>query len=100
MSGLVRDLNPGPLAPEARIILLDQRAVESSFLYSAAVHDNIHLLLYGWRDFWSLNRDLQHLSIVNAKINQNQLTLTAGSCYELCAIPWRRFHLPIHEYLF
>ena len=24
--GLVRDLNPGPLAPEARIIPLDQRA--------------------------------------------------------------------------
>ncbi len=24
--GLVRDLNPGPLAPEARIITLDQRA--------------------------------------------------------------------------
>ena len=27
--GLVRDLNPGPLAPEARIIPLDQRAVKS-----------------------------------------------------------------------
>ena len=26
MNGLVRDLNPGPLAPEARIIPLDQRA--------------------------------------------------------------------------
>ena len=26
VSGLVRDLNPGPLAPEARIIPLDQRA--------------------------------------------------------------------------
>ena len=26
--GLVRDLNPGPLAPEARIIPLDQRAVD------------------------------------------------------------------------
>ena len=25
-AGLVRDLNPGPLAPEARIIPLDQRA--------------------------------------------------------------------------
>ncbi len=25
-NGLVRDLNPGPLAPEARIIPLDQRA--------------------------------------------------------------------------
>ena len=25
--GLVRDLNPGPLAPEARIIPLDQRAI-------------------------------------------------------------------------
>ena len=28
MVGLVRDLNPGPLAPEARIIPLDQRADE------------------------------------------------------------------------
>ena len=27
MLGLVRDLNPGPLAPKARIIPLDQRAV-------------------------------------------------------------------------
>lgn len=25
--GLVRELNPGPLAPEARIIPLDQRAI-------------------------------------------------------------------------
>ena len=27
--GLVRDSNPGPLAPEARIIPLDQRAISS-----------------------------------------------------------------------
>ena len=27
-TGLVRDLNPGPLAPEARIIPLDQRAIQ------------------------------------------------------------------------
>ncbi len=26
IAGLVRDLNPGPLAPKARIIPLDQRA--------------------------------------------------------------------------
>ena len=32
VSGLVRDLNPGPLAPEARIIPLDQRAIPSSLL--------------------------------------------------------------------
>ena len=30
--GLVRDLNPGPLAPKARIIPLDQRATEISIL--------------------------------------------------------------------
>ena len=29
VTGLVRDLNPGPLAPEARIIPLDQRAGQS-----------------------------------------------------------------------
>ncbi len=28
--GLVRDLDPGPLAPEARIIPLDQRAIGCS----------------------------------------------------------------------
>ena len=28
-AGLVRDLNPGPLAPKARIIPLDQRAMPS-----------------------------------------------------------------------
>ena len=27
MTGLVRDLNPGPLAPKARIMPLDQRAI-------------------------------------------------------------------------
>ena len=27
LCGLVRDLNPGPLAPKARIIPLDQRAI-------------------------------------------------------------------------
>ena len=30
--GLVRDLNPGPLAPKARIIPLDQRATVSILL--------------------------------------------------------------------
>ena len=28
-NGLVRDLNPGPLAPKARIIPLDQRATDN-----------------------------------------------------------------------
>ncbi len=28
--GLVRELNPGPLAPEARIIPLDQTAIETN----------------------------------------------------------------------
>ena len=32
--GLVRDLNPGPLAPKARIIPLDQRAIESVRTFS------------------------------------------------------------------
>ena len=32
IAGLVRDLNPGPLAPEARIIPLDQRARLGIFL--------------------------------------------------------------------
>ena len=31
-SGLVRELNPGPRAPEARIIPLDQRAIDSPIL--------------------------------------------------------------------
>ena len=31
--GLVRDLNPGPLAPKARIIPLDQRAVRNCDIY-------------------------------------------------------------------
>ena len=30
IAGLVRDLNPGPLAPEARIIPLDQRARDNA----------------------------------------------------------------------
>src|SRR4029434_10248303 len=30
--GLVRDLNPGPLAPKARIIPLDQRAMQELYL--------------------------------------------------------------------
>ena len=29
-NGLVRDLNPGPLAPKARIIPLDQRAMDTN----------------------------------------------------------------------
>ena len=32
ITGLVRDLNPGPLAPEARIIPLDQRARDKASL--------------------------------------------------------------------
>ena len=30
ITGLVRDLNPGPRAPEARIIPLDQRALDGA----------------------------------------------------------------------
>ncbi|KAL1265159.1 hypothetical protein QQF64_003186 [Cirrhinus molitorella] len=37
-SGLVRDLNPGPLAPEARIIPLDQRAIPRLRLEGANRH--------------------------------------------------------------
>ena len=33
--GLVRELNPGPLAPEARIIPLDQRATAFLVVLSA-----------------------------------------------------------------
>ena len=32
-AGLVRDLNPGPLAPKARIIPLDQRACAASLAF-------------------------------------------------------------------
>ena len=40
MVGLVRDLNPGPLAPKARIIPLDQRAAtvfkaDFNYLYTS-----------------------------------------------------------------
>ena len=31
-NGLVRDLNPGPLAPKARIIPLDQRAADNNVM--------------------------------------------------------------------
>ena len=34
--GLLRELNPGPLAPEARIIPLDQAANETKALISRA----------------------------------------------------------------
>jgi hypothetical protein len=33
LKGLVRDLNPGPLAPKARIIPLDQRAIYFNTLF-------------------------------------------------------------------
>src|SRR4029434_5878034 len=39
--GLVRDLNPGPLAPKARIIPLDQRAMQGPYLivfFSKVLH--------------------------------------------------------------
>ena len=37
MIGLVRDLNPGPLAPKARIIPLDQRATAVSHLGNGCI---------------------------------------------------------------
>ena len=39
--GLVRELNPGPLAPEARIIPLDQRA--NDLLHSSLSHPSFAL---------------------------------------------------------
>ncbi len=43
-AGLVRDLNPGPLAPKARIIPLDQRAMLKA-IFSGGCHkfSEVHL---------------------------------------------------------
>ena len=57
LTGLVRDLNPGPLAPKARIIPLDQRAdlVEVPLdLFVNQIHPRIHAQtgvakLYGFK---------------------------------------------------
>ena len=56
ISGLVRDLNPGPLAPKARIIPLDQRA--TAILQTHAVTQSMYVrtfkigslvpVQYGW----------------------------------------------------
>src|SRR4029434_9191573 len=50
--GLVRDLNPGPLAPKARIIPLDQRAMQGPYLmlfFSKFLHcQNISNHLQKW----------------------------------------------------
>ena len=35
--GLVRDLNPGPLAPKARIIPLDQRALHINAFWATNI---------------------------------------------------------------
>ena len=43
MNGLVRELNPGPLAPEARIIPLDQQAAE---LESHQLKDYLLKIIY------------------------------------------------------
>ena len=40
--GLVRDLNPGPLAPKARIMPLDQRATHMMFTHETGC-DQYHL---------------------------------------------------------
>ena len=44
--GLVRDLNPGPLAPKARIIPLDQRATYKM----VSKHINLTVLVSSWSD--------------------------------------------------
>ena len=48
--GLVRDLNPGPLAPEARIIPLDQRASHNSLLLAIIFNCNLIFInaKYSW----------------------------------------------------
>ena len=43
-TGLLRELNPGPLAPEARIIPLDQAANETEAFISKA-HANVNKMV-------------------------------------------------------
>ncbi len=44
VEGLVRDLNPGPLAPEASIIPLDQQALieRKVYMYKYMVENNVN----------------------------------------------------------
>ena len=45
-NGLVRDLNPGPLAPKAKIIPLDQRAIYIYIrFYIRILYIRIHILM-------------------------------------------------------
>ena len=53
--GLVRDLNPGPLAPKARIIPLDQRA---DILYPYQVYKKLNKIML--TKFWE-NEARDHL---------------------------------------
>ena len=48
MVGLVRDLNPGPLAPKARIIPLDQRATASYCLKFTQDRASCHTALHSF----------------------------------------------------
>ena len=56
--GLVRDLNPGPLAPKARIIPLDQRATTTFYLYCT-----VHVHAYIDRLFISRSQQNEFLFI-------------------------------------
>ena len=70
--GLIRDLNPGPLAPKARIIPLDQRALDKNkiVLLSAAITMRISIVLVhgAWKDWTScecLCYTCEHSSLPN-----------------------------------
>ena len=70
--GLVRDLNPGPLAPKARIIPLDQRAVVTSVLVTVNEQNYIaKLTQQTWFDMTTfmlvLSCGLQVLWLVQTK---------------------------------
>ena len=94
-SGLVRDLNPGPRAPEARIIPLDQRAgtrlvsLRITIISSRVSHFKMTFLL--WVRFPSLRENKSVFVALMCK-----LPLLVSKCI-FCSLVLRLSNIAVHK---
>ena len=68
-NGLVRDLNPGPLAPKARIIPLDQRAT----CFNSDLNFKLYILsIYSIANVYPKKRDLISYYLISSTFTATQ----------------------------
>ena len=83
--GLVRDLNPGPLAPKARIIPLDQRAIAGKIRVYHLCHSTFEIK---WCEIQTCNPNVTGLPLISYFTSEYTLHFTTRVYTNIQAIPY------------